>query len=211
VKKPEGLTFDEASHTYRHNGIKVPGVTSILSPLTNFDGVPPDVLEAASKFGRAVHLACELDDLGDLDRPTLDPALEPYLQAWERFCMDAGAQWTHVEARVFNSRLRYAGTLDRFGTLQGLNGRAFPEGPRKAVVDIKSTAQLYPAVGPQLAAYADALNQPSALRVAVQLKPDGSYTAKVYDDPSDWPTFVSLLTLRNWCAKHNITPAFKEK
>lgn len=198
------LTFDEVSHTYRINGQVVPGVTSVLAPLTNYDSVPAHVLQAAADFGKAVHRACELDDLGDLDdldEATLDPALAPYLNAWRAFCADHSAQWEQIEAPVHHQALRYAGTPDRIGALRGL----------RAVVDIKTTAKLYPSVGPQLAAYREAAAMPTyALRVAVQLKADGTYTKKTYTDPNDWPVFCSLLTLRNWCALHSITPTFKD-
>jgi len=199
-----GLTFDEATHTYRFDGQLVPGVTSILKPLTNLDAVPPAVLKAASDFGTAVHLACELDDRGELDEASLDDALRPYLDGWRRFCLDTSARWDNIEATFFHSKLRYAGTLDRFGLVDGA----------PAVVDIKTTAQLYPSVGPQLAAYAQAKEDFSgtkvAKRIAVQLKADGTYTAKEYTDPTDWPVFVSLLTLRNWCQRHAITPNLKD-
>ena len=33
------LTFDEATHTYRHAGAVVPGVTQLLAPLVNFDSL----------------------------------------------------------------------------------------------------------------------------------------------------------------------------
>jgi hypothetical protein len=196
-----GLTFDEASHTYRINGLVVPGVTSILKPLTDFDSVPAGVLQAASEFGTAVHLACELDDLGELDDATLDPALVPYLAAWRKFIAEHRVEWELIEARVYNKTLRYAGTVDRCGYVNGA----------WAVVDIKSTAQLYPSVGPQLAAYAGAIDGSFGLsqRFAVQLKGDGTYTLKQYTDPTDWPVFCSLLTLRNWCARHCITPNLK--
>ena len=49
------LTFDAEKHEYRWNGQLVPGVTSILEPLTDFSFVPPDVLRAAQDFGTAVH------------------------------------------------------------------------------------------------------------------------------------------------------------
>lgn len=194
------LTFDEASHTYRIDGLVVPGVTSVLAPLTNYDSVPAHVLEAAANFGKAVHRACELDDLGDLNESTLDPALLPYLDAWREFCLGHSVQWEQIEAPVHHQALRYAGTPDRIGTLRGL----------RAVVDIKTTAELYPSVGPQLAAYREAAAMPTyALRVAVQLKADGTYTKKTYTDPNDWPVFCSLLTLRTWCARHSITPTLK--
>lgn len=195
-----GLTFDEASHTYRFNGNVVPGVTSILSPLTDFSRVPPHVLEAASNFGKAVHLACELDDLRTLDEHQLDPALVPYLEGWRKFSQDYAVEWESIEQPIYHSTMNYAGTPDRFGMVKG----------EFTVVDIKSTAQLYPSVGPQLSAYANAEGHPFAKRLAVQLKADGTYVAKPYTDPTDWPVFASLLTLRNWCARNSITPNFKD-
>ncbi len=192
------LTFDEASHTYYFGGQLVPGVTSILTPLTDFSRVPPAVLEAASNFGKAVHLACELDDLGTLDEASLDPALAPYLAAWRKFSDDHQVQWDLIEQPVYHATMRYAGTPDRFGLVNGV----------RTVVDIKSTAQLYPAVGPQLAAYAQAKMEPYAQRIAVQLKADGTYVPKTYKDPTDWPVFASLLTLRTWCKQHSINPNF---
>ena len=192
------LTFDEATHTYRFGGQVVPGVTSILAPLSDFSRVPPATLEAASQFGRAVHLACELDDLGELDEAALDPALRPYLQAWREFSREYGVVWAGIEERLYHPTLRYAGTADRIGEVAG----------RYAVVDIKSTAALYPAVGPQLAAYAHAANKPSADRIAVQLKADGTYVAKPHNGASDFAVFAGLLTVRNWCAQHAVDPQF---
>ena len=195
-----GLTFDEESHTYRFQGKLVPGVTTILKPITDFSAVPPNVLKAASDFGTAVHLACELDDLGDLDESQLDTALVPYLKAWRKFSDDHSVEWDLIEAPVYQPVFRYAGTLDRFGLVSGV----------KAVVDIKSSVQLYPSVGPQLAAYERALPVGLAAqkRIAVQLKGDGTYSAKEYSEPTDWPLFCSLLTVRNWCTQHAITPNF---
>ena len=194
------LTFDEASHTYRYNGIVVPGVTTILSPLTDFSRVPPHVLRAAADFGTAVHLACELDDLRTLDEDSLDPSLFPYLKAWRQFSADHEVEWELIEHPVYHKALGYAGTLDRSGRVKGL----------ATVLDIKSSALLYPSVGPQLAAYQQASEYPTVQRMAVQLKSNGTYVAKTYTDPTDWPVFASLLTLRNWCARHDITPSFKD-
>jgi hypothetical protein len=195
-----GLTFDEATHTYRFNGQVVPGVTTILQPLSDFDAVPPRVLKAASDFGTAVHLACELDDLGELDIERLDASLVPYLMAWRKFSADHSVTWDLIEHPVYHGTMRYAGTLDRFGLVSG----------QRTVVDIKSSVQLYPSVGPQLAAYGNALAEPFAQRMAVQLKADSTYVAKAYTEPSDWPVFCSLLTLRTWCTRHRITPKFKD-
>lgn len=190
------LTFDEPSHTYRWNGVVVPSVTQILRPLMDLDAVDPDVLRRASAFGTAVHLACELDDLGALDEGALDPALLPYLEGWRQFSKDYGCRWDGIELRVFHKTMRYAGTLDRRGTVGGHN----------AYVDIKSGTSLYHSVGPQLAAYAAAdCGIPGARRrYAVRLYPHG-YELKEYTSPSDWPVFASLITLRGFVQQHRTT------
>lgn len=195
------LTFDEATHTYRWNGAVVPGVTSVLKPISGYDRIPARVLQAASERGRAVHLACQYDDEDDLDEDGMPEWMRPYLTAWRRFRADHATEWTHIEAPGYHRKLGFAGTPDRVGLVEG----------RQSVVDIKTTAELMPAVGPQLAAYA-AIHEdthgtpPAALmdRWGVQLKADGTYHALRYTDPQDWPVFCSLLTLRAWCANHRI-------
>lgn len=79
------------------------------------------------------------------------------------------------------------------------------------MVDIKSSTSLWPAVGPQTAAYArafDPLTGGSLRRYAVQLRGDGSYVCKEYRDADDFAVFSSLLALRTWCGRHSITPKF---
>jgi hypothetical protein len=204
-----GLTFDEASHTYHYQGVQVPSVTQVLKPLMNLDFVDPDVLQAAASFGVAVHKACELDDLKQLDEESLADELAPYLAAWRKFSRDYDVEWQGVEERVYHPQLRYAGTLDRRGLVR-VDPRKSYRTP--AIVDIKSGTVLYPSVGPQLSAYHRAIAEGSVTtkRLAVQLKPDATYVAKWHDDATDFALFCSLLTLRNWCGKHRITPNFQE-
>lgn len=204
------LAFDQATHSYSWDGKPVPGVTSVLAPLSSLHMVDPDLLDAASAFGTAVHLACELDDLRQLNEADLDPALVPYLKGWRLFSKDWQVRWDGIEEQVYHPKLRYAGTLDRRGTVTQ-PGLRFPLA-LPAIVDIKSSTQLYPSVGPQLAAYASAVNDTPTphhfQRLAVQLKADGTYIAKTYTDPTDFALFASLLTIRNWCDRHDITPRF---
>ena len=190
------LTFDPAKHEYRWNGAVVPSVTQILTPLTDLSFVDPDVLRRASAFGTAVHYACELHDTGRLDEEALDPELAPYLAGWRKFCSEHACTWDLIEQRVYHPTLRYAGTLDRRGNVDG-----YP-----SMVDIKSGTSLYPSVGPQLAAYTHASSPTPAAyrRYAVRLYPDG-YELKQYTSPMDWPTFASLITIRNFCNQHRIT------
>lgn len=188
-----GLTFDEAEHTYHFNGVRVPGVTSILRPLANFDGIPMDVLEAKRDLGQRVHFACQLDDESDLDASSIGDDVAPYLEAWRKFLSESGARVVHNERKVYEPTLRYAGTLDNVLEIGG----------KKWLVDKKTSISTPIAAGPQTAAYLRALNDPTVTRrAAVRLRPDGTYRFDSLAGTDDWSAFLSCLTLQRFKEKH---------
>lgn len=192
------LTFRESDHTYWHGDILVPGVTTILKPLTDLDGIPPHILRRAADRGTAVHYGCELYDEDNLDWDSLDAELVPYIEAWAEFRAITGFKPERIEEMVFHPGLFYAGKLDRTGVIEG----------ERAVVDIKTSKTMYPTVGMQLAAYAEALHaehpeEPKhTARYGVQLKEDGKWQLHPYKDKADWPTFVALKTLVGWADRN---------
>jgi len=187
------ITFDEASHTYRDAGGVVPGVTSILRPLSNFDGINPAVLAAKADLGRRVHTACEFDDDGDLDEETVQDDVAPYLRAYRAFRRQTGAAVVLNEVRVFDRSMRYAGTLDR---VMDLNGARW-------LVDLKTCISTPIAVGPQTAAYLRALADPAVThRAALRLRPDGTYRFEPLTGADDWSTFLACLTLLRFKESH---------
>jgi len=181
------LTFTEEGHEYRFDGVVVPSVTQIIKPLYDFGGISAERLEYASNRGVAVHKATELWDMKDLDESTLDPVIVPYLEAWKRFISENGVEIVGMEQMHFHPVYRYAGQFDRIAIF---NGGAW-------LLDIKATAALSPAIGVQLAGYGG-LIPGTERRGAVQLKPDGTYRLQEYKSKTDWPTFLSLLTIFNW-------------
>lgn len=186
------LTFDEATHTYRLDGVVVPSVTTIMKPLYNFDFVSELTLEIASKRGVEVHKACEMYDLDDLDESSLDGwKWINYFKAWKRFREESGYVPHLTEKQVHHPTLKFAGTLDSAGVMNG----------EEVVIDRKTTASLSSAIGVQLAAYDEALRQedpkqPKRKRYAVQLRPDGTYRLQPYEKSTDWTTFVALINLK---------------
>lgn len=196
-----GLTFDPSTHTYRLQGRRVPGVTSILAPINGLARVPRELLARKAAFGRAVHMTTELHDNDVLDEDSLAPELQPYLLAYRLFLAEHRVEWEAIEQPLAHTIHRYAGTPDRVGMLDGA----------RCVLDIKSTFMLMPTVGPQLAAYANMID-PGIDRWGLQLKEDGTYTLKRYDSLQDWPMFLSLLTVRRWCAEHatDFNPTIEE-
>ena len=197
----KGLEFDAGTHTYSMKGLPIPSVTQVIAGTQDFTGVSDDVLEAARERGRYVH---EITAQYDLDMLTLKQ-LEPgdksrlYLKAWVNFLGAADFQPILIEERVYSSRHRFAGTIDRIGWLGG----------ERVVVDIKTAAspsRPHPAVGLQLAAYLQAYNEGQSHkakgRYAVQLRSDGKYTLTQYVDKGDFSVFLACLTLHNWRGRY---------
>lgn len=195
------VEFDPVTHKYTVSGQRVPHVTGIIKPLEDYAGIPPSVLEYASERGRAVHLACELLDLDDLDESSLDPGIIGYVDAYRHFLAAAGPVWRGIERRVYSERWRYAGTLDRVGVLTKCKGA--PE----AVLDIKCVAALSPVTGLQTAAYEEAdradRRHKERARYALQLRADGTYRLRRYAEPTDLSVFLAQLTIHGWCLRHD--------
>ena len=190
------LQFDEATHVYRLGPVIVPGVTSILRPLIDFSGVPPDVLARKADLGRRVHLACQLDDEDDLDETTVEDEVAPYLCAYRQFREDTRAVVVANEQRVFHPLYRYAGTLDRKFDIPGLG---------RVLTDLKTSFTTPLSTGPQTAAYQAADADPSVTgRAALRLRADGTYRFERLIDPDDWSVFMACLSLQRFKEKHGV-------
>jgi len=207
-----GLSFDEASHTYRFKGRDVPSVTQVLEDnrlRADLSAIPAGVLERARQRGLAVHLATHFDDEGTLDERTVDPVIWPYVQAWRAFKIARHVEIVEMERRMVHSTLGYAGTLDR--VLRADVGR------RKALVlaDIKTGDQS--GVGFQLAAYQELYRNACGESVVMQrwsivLHPERRipYTVHEFSDIRDWRIFRAALDLtlvraeqgRSWREHH---------
>lgn len=183
------FTFDAEAHEYRLDGRSLVSVTQVLD-LAGLSGGPWP--EGASARGTAVHLATEYDDMGDLDESSLDPAIAGYLDAWRRFVRESRFDASLIEHRAYHQTHLYAGTIDRVGH--------FGDG-KPVVLDIKSGVE-HPSHSLQLAAYAFLLDEPMRYeRMAVYLRPDGSYRLLRFDRlklASDFTLFVSALNITRW-------------
>lgn len=186
-----GLEFNEEAHTYRFRGHQCPGVTSVLDPWSGLEHVNPEVLQAAAEFGNHVHLACHLFNMDNLDRSSLTPLVAQYLNGWEQFLEESGAQVVYSEVKVVHPEMLYAGTLDTICRVKKTN----------RIYDIKTGSAVPKTVGPQLAAYNEAWHamtgQKRMRRYCVHLMPDG-YNVVPLDRPEDWDIFKAALLLHRW-------------
>ena len=202
------LSFDEALHEYRYNGVVVPSVTQIIAPLSDHSGIPEWILKRKQAIGKAVHKVCELYDNGKLAESSVHPDIAGYFDAYKAFLRDTGALVLQNEQPVYSRRHRYAGTLDRMYEMPIARTNCWAVDDR-VLCDLKTVVDLKPATGPQLAAYllaSDAASDigPPILRCALQLKPTGQYHIQMYNESSDKAVFLSCLQTFNWKKYHGI-------
>src|SRR5215471_902905 len=88
-------------HTYICEGRIVPSVTQVLNAcgLVCYEGIPQAILDHKADIGRAAHAACHYLDEGELEWESLDPEVEPYVRAWQKFRGEAPFRHELVEHR----------------------------------------------------------------------------------------------------------------
>lgn len=176
----------DADHRYWFDGRELIGVTATLKAVGLID--TEWFTEAAQLRGTYVHEACCLVDDNDLG--AIDPAIAPYVAAYETFLRDAKPDWAFIEQRVCDPAMGYAGTLDRCGFLNG----------KWIVADVKT--------GPesawhslQLAAYARLVPHASGLkpdRYGLYLRADGTYRLRQFTNRNDERVFLAALSIAQW-------------
>lgn len=180
------ITFDEETHTYTAGGVIVPSVTQIISAAGLY-GNTSFYTEESRLRGSYVHQIIEYHLSGELDESTIDESLRPYFDAWLRFVEESKYESEECEKRLAHNYLRYAGTIDHVGHLNGLF----------SIIDVKTGQSIHPATAIQTAGYSGLLNTYAA-RFALLLKDDGTYKLQSYKSSEDKDVFLAALNLYYW-------------
>lgn len=127
------LQFFDKGHVYMLDGEQIPCVSDLCRFLHReiYREAPIWQLEAAADRGTKVHAATEvLDKTG---RAEIEDDYLPYLEAYARFRQEHDVQWELIEHPDYHPTLRYAGTIDRYGMVDGY----------RTLADLKTTYQVY--------------------------------------------------------------------
>ena len=167
---PNLIQFFADEHRYTVDGEEVPSVSELTRFISRevYTGVIQTAMDRAADRGTRIHKATEaLDKFGSVE---IEDELVPYLKAYLNFLRERRPEWQKIEWTVNNGTL-YAGTLDRYGRLDG----------KRSIIDIKSAANIS---RPHKVLYTAAQNlyrlaiepeNPVEALCILQLKADGSY------------------------------------
>lgn len=123
------LLFFDQGHKYTLDGEELPSVSELCRFLSRevYGEINQYTLDNAADRGTKVHKACEALDL--YGKVEVSDDILPYLQAYMKFRKEHTVKWEKVEYAGHHTSDRYAGTLDRVGTVDG----------KRCIVDLKSS------------------------------------------------------------------------
>ena len=194
------ITCNE-KHEYHVDGLLKPGVSEILSAarLTNLWKVPVVTLERARDLGKEVHRVTALFDRNNLQEDTVDEGTMPYLNGWKKYLKESEAKLVRIEFKLFSKVYDFCGTPDRLVTV----------GRELVLLDLKTTTNMMPAVGPQVQAYKILVEEDTGSKIdrviAIQLLPDGTYKPHEYNLKNRFEeksNFLSALNNYKWRRKY---------
>jgi hypothetical protein len=167
--------FIPATHTYRQNGIVLPGVTRVIdhAGLTSFENVRDDVLERRGRLGTIVHRSCHYLDQNDLNWETVSPEARGYVESWATLCSDLKAQWRMIEHQCIGELdgMKFGMQIDREGVIFG----------EESIIDIKISRAAERWHGVQLSGYAIGLPNNSLKAPLARFMGRRRYIAKLHE------------------------------
>lgn len=185
------LKFYDENHIYELDGEEIPSVSELsrFASREIYGEISQFTLDNAAERGRKVHKSCEnLDRFGDCE---VDESIVPYIKAYIKFLEDYKPEWKYIEKALASTNRKFAGTLDRVGTLKG---------EKLAIVDLKSSSAVQKVLASiQLNGYQELYEENFGEKIdeldILHLKNDGTY--KLVTIPQDKSLFNSCLTLHN--------------
>lgn len=129
------LLFFDTTHTYTIGGEVIPSVSEICRFMSReiYTDIQQFTLDRAAERGTRVHKALEILDL--YGKAEISEDIEPYIRAYLQFRKDHEVSWDKIEWATHHPDNLYAGTLDRYGIVDG----------KRAIVDFKAIATVDPA------------------------------------------------------------------
>ena len=184
-----GLDFYDKGHIYMLDGEQLPCVSDLCRFLHKeiYKDAPLWQMETAAERGTAVHRATEMLDKTGTAEISEDYA--PYLKAYAAFLQEHDVEWELIEHSDYHPSHGYAGTIDRYGKVDGFI----------TLLDIKTTYTVYkPLCSASLNLYRlmlEAREKAVERLLILHLKKDGTYKLIKFDFDDGVP--LALITLHN--------------
>lgn len=205
--------YVDETHEYFLDDKKLISVTEVLSGmgLVDLRNVPKEKLERSQRFGKALHYATALDDLGKLDENSItDEVLRNHLKSWRLFKKENGYSFkeNEIEQKMYHPIYQFAGTPDRFQV----------QGKELHIIDLKTSTTMYDSTALQCGGYEllvlallKGFPPRKVVRLGVQTGDDGLYHKETYSEVSDKTVFLGYFNAYRWELSHSIRRDWRVK
>lgn len=187
------LMFFDQEHKYTLDGEELPSVSELCRFLSReiYGDISQWRLDNAAQRGTSVHKTLEvLDKYGKVD---VQDDILPYVQAYLKFRKEHTVEWQKIEYALHHPQDRYAGTIDRYGAVDGI----------PTLLDFKTSYTVHkPLCAASLNLYRRMLEfsgDPVERLYILHLQGDGTYKLIPFDRDDALPS--ALLTLHNTLKK----------
>ena len=169
--------------------MKLPSVTTVLSPFSDFSMIRPDVLQRAAERGTRVHAACAAFTSGQFAWG-LEQGDWPFFDSFSIWATEVDPLFLSIEQEFVDEKLGYMGHPDTIIRYPGDKGLT--------VIDYKTPLSVSKTWLPQIAAYAHlARNYGYDVKrgLALRLKKHGGrpIVTEVDIDGEPWAAFLNAL------------------
>lgn len=193
------LTFDDATHIYRLDGVEIPSVSRIMEPLKSatYAGVSEKTLQRAANRGTSAHNSIE--NYIKFSIEDVHPEHRPYFDAFLEWWAKNNPVVVGSEIRVYHKILRYGGTIDLLCYI----------GDKLTLIDFKTTYSVSDmSCGVQLEAYEKALASHDIFvdqKMILHLKKDGKHKELPYpaNDSRRWRAFGGLKVVYDYIQSYH--------
>jgi len=186
--------FDEESHTYTLGDKKLISATGLMKD----NGLYPFLKYCTDEHmwrGKKIHEMMEFYHKGTLYIEKLNEDIRGYYFAWKKFEGETGFKALGFEKRMYHPVLQYGATPDVWGLV----------GHELWILDYKHGI-VQRSTGIQLALYQlaliacgeiGAISRPIK-RVGIQLRANGTYNIKTFEDENDINIANMMISVHNW-------------
>ena len=170
--------------------MKLPSVTTVLSPFSDFSMIRPEVLKLASERGTRVHAACAIYTKGLWADSALYPGDGPFFDSFLNWVVISDVEFVSVEEEFADPHLGYMGHPDAIVRYPGDQGLT--------IIDYKTPMSISRTWYPQIAAYAHlARKHGHDVRrgLAVRLRTNGgpAIVTEIDFNGEPWAAFMNAL------------------
>jgi hypothetical protein len=170
--------------------MKLPSVTTVLSPFSDFSKIRPEVLQRAANRGSRVHAACAIYAKGLWADCALYPGDGPFFDSFMKWSDMAAPEFVSVEEAFADPLLGYMGHPDAVVYIPGDQGLT--------IVDYKTPMSISRTWHPQIAAYAHLARKYGydvRRGLAVRLRRNGglAIATEIDIDGEPWAAFLNAL------------------